>query len=32
MGKSHGGIQFENWTGFKEGDKIEAYEMVQIMD
>lgn len=26
------GIQFENWTAFKEGDKIEAYEMVQIMD
>lgn len=24
------GIQFENWTAFKEGDVIEAYEMVQV--
>lgn len=24
------GIQFENWSGFKEGDKIEVYEMVQV--
>ncbi len=24
------GIQFENWTGFKEGDVIEAYEVVQV--
>jgi translation initiation factor IF-2 len=24
------GIQFENWTGFKEGDLIEAYEIVQV--
>jgi translation initiation factor IF-2 len=24
------GITFENWEGFQEGDKIEAYEMVQI--
>ena len=26
------GIQFDHWTGYKEGDIIEAYEMVQIMD
>ncbi|MBL8059797.1 MAG: translation initiation factor IF-2 [Chthonomonas sp.] len=26
------GIQFENWTDFKEGDLVEAFEMVQIMD
>jgi translation initiation factor IF-2 len=24
------GIQFDNWTGFKEGDIVEAYELVQI--
>ena len=24
------GITFDDWEGFKEGDKIEAYEMVQI--
>ncbi|MBV6457738.1 MAG: Translation initiation factor IF-2 [Fimbriimonadaceae bacterium] len=24
------GIQFEGWTDFKEGDEIEAFEMVQI--
>jgi hypothetical protein len=24
------GITFENWEAFKEGDIIEAYEMVQI--
>ncbi|HET6644784.1 MAG TPA: translation initiation factor IF-2 [Fimbriimonadales bacterium] len=24
------GIQFDNWNGFKEGDIIEAYEVVQI--
>jgi translation initiation factor IF-2 len=24
------GITFDNWEAFKEGDKIEAYEMVQI--
>ncbi|MCW5947826.1 MAG: translation initiation factor IF-2 [Fimbriimonadales bacterium] len=24
------GIQFENWTSFKEGDVIEAYEVVQV--
>lgn len=24
------GIQFENWTGFKEGDVVEAFELVQI--
>lgn len=26
------GIQFDGWTDFKEGDLVEAYEMVQIMD
>lgn len=26
------GLQFENWTEFKEGDVVHAYEMVQIMD
>lgn len=26
------GIQFDGWTDFKEGDMVEAYEMVQIMD
>ncbi len=24
------GITFENWEGFQEGDKVEAFEMVQI--
>jgi translation initiation factor IF-2 len=24
------GIQFENWTDFKEGDVIEVYEVVQV--
>jgi translation initiation factor IF-2 len=24
------GIQFDGWTGFKEGDVVEAYELVQI--
>jgi len=24
------GIQFENWTGFKAGDSVEAYELVQV--
>ena len=24
------GITFENWEGFQEGDRIEAYEMIQI--
>ncbi len=24
------GIQFDNWTGFKEGDVVEAFELVQI--
>ena len=24
------GIQFEGWTGFKAGDVVEAYELVQI--
>ncbi|MCH8274124.1 MAG: translation initiation factor IF-2 [Armatimonadetes bacterium] len=24
------GIQFENWTGFKESDEIEAFESVQV--
>lgn len=24
------GIQFDNWTGFKEGDVVEAYDLVQI--
>jgi translation initiation factor IF-2 len=24
------GLQFEGWTGFKEGDVVEAYELVQI--
>ena len=24
------GIQFENWTGFKAGDIVETYELVQI--
>lgn len=26
------GIQFADWTGFKVGDVIEAFEMVRIMD
>ena len=26
------GIQFDDWTDFKEGDIIEAFEMVQITD
>jgi translation initiation factor IF-2 len=24
------GITFENWTDFQEGDKIEAFEMIQV--
>jgi len=24
------GIQFENWTGFKAGDLVEAHELVQV--
>ena len=24
------GIQFDGWTGFKQGDVVEAYELVQI--
>jgi translation initiation factor IF-2 len=26
------GIQFDGWTAFQEGDIVEAFEMVQIMD
>lgn len=26
------GIQFDGWTAFQEGDVVEAFEMVQIMD
>ena len=26
------GIQFDGWTAFKEGDIVEAFEMVQVMD
>lgn len=26
------GIQFDDWTGFKVGDVIEAFEMVRVMD
>jgi hypothetical protein len=24
------GMTFNDWEGFEEGDKIEAYEMVQV--
>ncbi len=26
------GIQFDGWTGFKEGDIVDAYEVIQVMD